>query len=301
MEPRSFKRGNVDVQRRCVGFDEASMEPRSFKRGNHRQKLIQLSEELSFNGATFIQTWKPFFRGLILINGRSFNVSHVHSNVETGKPSKKEWLSAKLQWSHVHSNVETYGPAERTPRLSVCFNGATFIQTWKLLMQILLPIAYKLLQWSHVHSNVETPPANSDQIIDLAGFNGATFIQTWKPGALNLYTPLPICFNGATFIQTWKLAANLRPGWWFIGFNGATFIQTWKPSGRFAHRRYYRGFNGATFIQTWKRRNGWNYWQQVATLQWSHVHSNVETWLAPQKGDISDCFNGATFIQTWKP
>ncbi len=62
------------------------------------------------------------------------------------------------------------------------------------------------------------------------------------------------CFNGATFIQTWKRSpAGPSRKTFQPGFNGATFIQTWKPLIRSGDVIYFRG------------------------LQWSHVHSNVET------------------------
>ncbi len=40
---------------------------------------------------------------------------------------------------------------------------------------------------------------------------------------------------------------------------------------------------------------------KLSLLQWSHVHSNVETFKASRMASIFlDGFNGATFIQTWK-
>ena len=59
MEPRSFKRGNVDWQERRPSLIRASMEPRSFKRGN-----ILDAHNRSTGG------WR-------------LQWSHVHSNVET--------------------------------------------------------------------------------------------------------------------------------------------------------------------------------------------------------------------------
>ncbi len=83
------------------------MEPRSFKRGN-QPPLIETT-------AAQVLQW-----------------SHVHSNVETINNKSIMRSLGTLQWSHVHSNVETreavYG---KPPADEYCFNGATFIQTWK--------------------------------------------------------------------------------------------------------------------------------------------------------------------------
>ncbi len=155
MEPRSFKRGNLDGETRLDVLDHASMEPRSFKRGNACARRASAAQARRFNGATFIQTWKRLC------------------------PSRVRPCSSLLQWSHVHSNVETHHARMNAPRFTlasmeprsfkrgnqsssrVCvmicgFNGATFIQTWKHEQLGLVKKSTIKLQWSHVHSNVET-------------------------------------------------------------------------------------------------------------------------------------------------
>ncbi len=60
-------------------------------------------------------------------------------------------------------------------------------------------------------------------------------------------------------------------------FNGATFIQTWKRFRIRWRKVAFNCFNGATFIQTWKLARVPDEPTQSQSLQWSHVHSNVET------------------------
>ena len=85
MEPRSFKRGNGDGQRNDVALDSASMEPRSFKRGNNNIERKSLCPHNRFNGATFIQTWKP-------------------AVFDRDKPGKKRFNGATFiqTWKRVH-------------------------------------------------------------------------------------------------------------------------------------------------------------------------------------------------------
>ena len=110
-------------------------------------------------------------------------------------------------------------------------------------------------------------------------------------------------------------------------FNGATFTRTWKPvSERRSVTVAEVFFNGATFTRTWKPSAWLQANPQRRSLQWSHVHSNVETthacaeWamrhqgssMEPrslergnkqptlQRGRIRIVFNGATFTRTWK-
>ena len=59
MEPRFFKRGNIITALHCCWPDNhASMEPRFFKRGNYFLYRPEFHRGISFNGATFFQTWK---------------------------------------------------------------------------------------------------------------------------------------------------------------------------------------------------------------------------------------------------
>src|SRR5215213_10891942 len=59
-------------------------------------------------------------------------------------------------------------------------------------------------------------------------------------------------------------------------FNGATSSRTWK---RCAHGRAHPcagSFNGATSSRTWKPEGSATSETEAATLQWSHVLTNVE-------------------------
>ncbi len=59
MGPRSLKRGNVDSYVLTPEDMKASMGPRSLKRGNIQGAWRWARIELSFNGATLSQAWKP--------------------------------------------------------------------------------------------------------------------------------------------------------------------------------------------------------------------------------------------------
>ena len=157
------------------------MEPRSFKRGNIFPCHPGAEPSERFNGATFIQTWKLSLCRKRQVLPQSLQWSHVHSNVETRAWDLHAAICSALQWSHVHSNVETRRNCDRYSHGDGCFNGATFIQTWK-------------------HQ------CDSRSSGRYAGFNGATFIQTWKPPSKSGRWNDPVSFNVATFIQTWKQA-----------------------------------------------------------------------------------------------
>ena len=182
MEPRSFKRGNNGLSGtefnptlcfngatfiqtwkpacawrflHCV--ISASMEPRSFKRGNIAAETERINQEASFNGATFIQTWKRSRCCLAARKSAMLQWSHVHSNVETvwSMEEAEVFLKASMEpRSFKRGNVSV---SSGTKSHSACFNGATFIQTWKHRRKSCM-FAHTLtaLQWSHVHSNVET-------------------------------------------------------------------------------------------------------------------------------------------------
>ena len=156
------------------------------------------------------------------------------------------------------------------------------------------------LQWSHVHSNVETIRRNASHGPSASRFNGATFTRTWKLRKAVLNEICTIGFNGATFTRTWKRRGHRRRHHCAAGFNGATFTRTWKPflgvglgsslGASMEPRSLERGNTDLLIRQAVK-----------GLLQWSHVHSNVETRqesvrdLATERG-----FNGATFTRTWK-
>jgi len=159
MEPRFFKRGNaqphsgfdadlklqwshvfsnVEITRRVrqeLTSTAASMEPRFFKRGNEFFEVVFIK---SFTEASMEPRF--FKRG---------NIQRRHQNLFGG---------GALQWSHVFSNVEMTAPKPNSAPAIICFNGATFFQTWKFLCPRTL------------HG---PQPC----------FNGATFFQTWKSTA----------------------------------------------------------------------------------------------------------------------
>ena len=82
MEPRFFKRGNRKLKLNDLIPEAASMEPRFFKRGNRSGRQRPARRCKSFNGTTFFQTWKCVLR---LVDAE---------------------ISTALQWNHVFSNVE---------------------------------------------------------------------------------------------------------------------------------------------------------------------------------------------------
>ena len=88
--------------------------------------------------------------------GRSLQLSHVHSNVETLVASHDHRAPIRLQLSHVHSNVETSISA------SAMWPGASWLQLSHVHSNVetgamtVFKISSQSLQLSHVHSNVET-------------------------------------------------------------------------------------------------------------------------------------------------
>src|SRR5205809_207946 len=133
MEPRLFKRGNFGQAKRARKPRPASMEPRLFKRGNGLRGVARCS-------APQLLQW-----------------SHVYSNVETFKKfmSVGSKLGASME-PRLFKRGNSTGAGFKTSK-STCFNGATFIQTWKRRDGRGIQGANaRWLQWSHVYSNVET-------------------------------------------------------------------------------------------------------------------------------------------------
>ncbi len=131
------------------------MEPRSFKRGNQAiNTSLPVATRLQWSHVlSNVETIEDLMGCL---HNWQLQWSHVLSNVETSEiSSRAESVIVMLQWSHVLSNVETLQDrpvraepirASMEPRsfkrgnistcavpvsLKLCFNGATFFQTWK--------------------------------------------------------------------------------------------------------------------------------------------------------------------------
>ena len=107
MEPRFFKRGNHQFGKRADIDLWASMEPRFFKRGNLHLSTIPTAPDRASMEPRF------FKRGNRFSDASSCNGL------------------TPLQWSHVFSNVEISLRTRRSRICGLCFNGATFFQTWK--------------------------------------------------------------------------------------------------------------------------------------------------------------------------
>ena len=157
-----------------------------------------------------------------------------------------------------------------------------------------------MLQWSHVHSNVETISSACRPIRCAKCFNGATFTRTWKLVGCSAGGQKSSRFNGATFTRTWKLERQAWQCGRLIGFNGATFTRTWKRAESWSLKSPFWCFNGATFTRTWKLAEVVRRVKKAEGLQWSHVHSNVETGKDARASGLQAGFNGATFTRTWK-
>ncbi len=156
MEPRSFKRGNDEVADVREHAGDASMEPRSFKRGN--EVIAPASDFVgrSFNGATFIQTWKHVAGGFAYVVGFALQWSHVHSNVETrtAKKEKRAMTSASMEPRSFKRGNRQRRRA-RVGRWMASMEPRSFKRGNLSLSNPPLTSA-RMLQWSHVHSNVET-------------------------------------------------------------------------------------------------------------------------------------------------
>ncbi len=187
-----------------------------------------------------------------------------------------------LQWSHVLTNVEREVPAATAPHR-------------------------KVLQWSHVLTNVERLISGEQDLTAQTGFNGATSSRTWKaktvPGlnwidgasmeprpherGKSLVTALRDLlsegFNGATSSRTWKETRFGRPtnrSEVSSSFNGATSSRTWKGRHPATRSQANACFNGATSSRTWKETTTTPGLSVALPLQWSHVLTNVERFIA---------------------
>ena len=139
MEPRFFKRGNLQAFRGLPERLSASMEPRFFKRGNGRKRFWKVKDTTSFNGTTLFQAWKllinllcwrvkfaPCFNGTTLFqawkcdsnsgdsnSGYRLQWNHAFSSVEISF-TNHAWTGLHvLQWNHAFSSVEMRAPCRR--------------------------------------------------------------------------------------------------------------------------------------------------------------------------------------------
>ena len=183
MEPRSFKRGNAAWEAYEASHAPASMEPRSFKRGNALRYIVRCCGNMSFNGATFIQTWKHFSRKIQ--PSFSFEASMEPRSFKRGNQSAQEQSAARRRASMEPRSFKrgNVRDARRLPSGDGCFNGATFIQTWKL------------------------SEARIRCLEGAASMEPRSF-KRGNTNELDFFTFSPTCFNGATFIQTWKRFAR---------------------------------------------------------------------------------------------
>jgi len=107
MEPRFFKRGNLmqvrddrklnkELQWSHV-FSNVEIQPVSG---------VECKFQLSFNGATFFQTWKSAERMRLQPSLYSFNGATFFQTWKFVRTANSQASSIPLQWSHVFSNVE---------------------------------------------------------------------------------------------------------------------------------------------------------------------------------------------------
>ena len=157
----------------------------------------------------------------------------------------------KLQWSHVHSNVETLRRGHARAQLRG-FNGATFTRTWKQDHVKSAWFGGNSLQWSHVHSNVETG-------------RGLATARTHVHASME-----PRSLERGNADQCGKGSLHRT------GFNGATFTRTWK---RHVHAQQDGARQASMEPRSLERGNVLVHGVEAdrKRLQWSHVHSNVET------------------------
>ena len=138
-----------------------------------------------------------------------------------------------------------------------------------------------------------------------ARFNGATFHRTWKQEAGRWDHPGE---PGRASMEPRSLERGNHP---VATARQALHLASMEPRslerGNATEARAESSalisFNGATFTRTWKPLHASALLPALSgLLQWSHVHSNVETSaLLARSSEVSACFNGATFTRTWKP
>ena len=253
MEPRSLERGNVERECRSRGRTIASMEPRSLERGN----------QAGFGKSGLVQHMLQW--------------SHVHSNVETGMVWAEIKAAILLQWSHVHSNVETLllrcmdmpDPlASMEPRSLERGNAIGIGKDADGQEASMEPRSLERGNFRTFSRSRLSPPC----------FNGATFTRTWKPGWFREIRPRSTHASmEPRSLERGNVEMEITRSTPVISFNGATFTRTWKHWRVSAVARRPSGFNGATFTRTWKPGVGAHTQCRFSLLQWSHVHSNVET------------------------
>ena len=183
------------------------MEPRFFKRGNVPLALVEtLPNIVGFNGATFFQTWKCYSDDSGRVSKLSASMEprfFKRGNVACTKSDPPPPLRASME-PRFFKRGNSMKPLAKQPR-RLCFNGATFFQTWK-----------------------SRPPHHRDRHADNS-FNGATFFQTWKFRVLlSAFSAVPELQWSHVFSNVEISTANQRWKSGFQRFNGATFFQTWK-------------------------------------------------------------------------
>ena len=279
MEPHSFERGNHDLLiHNPVGGVSASMEPRSLERGNkavddlHRRRLIASMEPRSlergnpparstspgrttrFNGATFTRTWKR--------KGGCCGWGAVEDRFN-GATFTRTW---KLKRGDL--------------RACLCksFNGATFTRTWKPSLILPMVTVRIWLQWSHVHSNVETSRgSHSPHCLKKASMEPRS-LERGNPPRLASLVELKVVAsmeprslergNCVATRTSWRLSdASMEPRSLERGNLPERLSRDLRAPASMEPRSLERG---NPYLRNHAARRG-------VKLQWSHVHSNVET------------------------
>ena len=320
MEPRPLRRGNSYAllcrRRGQHGFNGAtsiqtwkpsqtfrrvpsrlsSMEPHPFRRGN-RTGAISVYQHVRFNGATSFQTWKHAPCRRYSRSRRSFNEATSFQTWKLAVDSSEQSRTV-LQWSHVLSDVETNTACHRTlperasmePRPFRRGNARSVRRSDALVVASMEPRPFRRGNahdgQAATHGNVASmePRPFRRGNLQLRPLTSQTMQSLqWSHVLSNVETASsPRCYTGHT-----------------TGFNGATSFRTWKRACRIARCRE----RGASMEpRPFERGNGSQARQPrwMTALQWSHVLSNVETYVT--SGTCSDDvrFNGATSFRTWK-
>ena len=290
-----------------------------------------------FNGATFIRTWKPspsIMPSLAELAASMEPRSYERGNVAL-RASDRATMHA-LQWSHVHTNVETLAVRSRRPYLRLIAsmeprsyergNGHAYVASRIAVHAASMePRSYERgngatdasraarpasLQWSHVHTNVETHAvASARRCQSYCASMEPRSYERGNAAAAASQSRSRRCasMEPRSYERGNRTSSDLQPVRGMARFNGATFIRTWKRHrwwrsvDRTGHRasmepRSYERGNARPISVTALRH-------AAIVLQWSHVHTNVETGRMPtcDAGLRPASFNGATFIRTWKP
>src|SRR5712691_6329904 len=137
MEPRPFRRGNMNDYDATVLPSAASMEPRPFRRGNSQNPSPTENQTQPASMEP-----RPFRRGNCPVRHSNFRHpcellwSHVLSDVETARYAAKreECLAASME-PRPFRRGNTHTP-DSPGYTHSGFNGATSFQTWKLILPV---------------------------------------------------------------------------------------------------------------------------------------------------------------------